>query len=498
MRDGFPTLATVLKANGYATAAVINAPALKPAFRVDRGFDFYDMTPPEGRVADGTTRDALDWIDANSDGPFLMFVHYFDPHLSYSPPDPYDKRFDPDYDGDLGASFDLDGFSRVRPTLFEQMKALGPADWNHIVSLYDGEIAFTDAAIGDLLAGLEQRHLKEKSLIVFLSDHGEEFYEHGGFEHGHTLYDELIRVPLIFSLPDVLARNIRISRQVRLIDVTPTILDLVGVTSPEGFEGISLGPLLEGSGNVPAGTGLLLPGLAYAEALMHGREKKSVTAYPWKLIHDTGTDEFRLFDLASDPDETVDLAGRNPDIEADLEQSLFQALFGIADTWYVELTGGNRTHTFDLDIGAERGPSIGRIYPYRFMDEAGNLIRVDGGIAEDPSGHLIRVDDLDLKGRLVLAFQVDPPRIPVRFDIRIDGASALKQTCLGESLLNPEGMPFTVKAGRSRVKSQRRPVAPIDPPHVVVWYSQSIFQGDTALKLDEKTKKELRALGYIQ
>jgi hypothetical protein len=118
MRESFPTLATILKAHGYSTGAVINAPALKPRNGVDRGFDHYDMTPPEGRVADGTTRDALDWIDGVDGRPFFMFAHYFDPHLPYSPPPPYDKWFESDYKGRIGDSFDLEGFSRVRPTMF--------------------------------------------------------------------------------------------------------------------------------------------------------------------------------------------------------------------------------------------------------------------------------------------------------------------------------------------------------------------------------------------
>jgi len=98
------------------------------------------------------------------------------------------------------------------------------ADWNHIRALYDGEIAFTDVAIGELLAGLEERGLRSNTLVVFLSDHGEEFFDHKGFEHGHTLFDEIIKVPLIFSLPGLIPENMRVGQQVRMLDVTPSAL----------------------------------------------------------------------------------------------------------------------------------------------------------------------------------------------------------------------------------------------------------------------------------
>jgi len=240
MRGGFPTLASLLMENGYATGAIINAPYLKGKFHMDRGFDFYYMTPPEGRDAGGTTEDALRWIDDNSTGPFFMFAHYFDPHIPYAPPAPYDSIFDAGYTGKVRKPYNPKWLPRARLHGLELVTNLKQADKDHIEALYDGEVAFTDASIGALIDGLEARGLTQNTLIVFLSDHGEEFFEHGGFEHGHSLFGELLRAPFILSMPGRVPEGRRVPEQVRLVDVLPTLLDLLGMESEDHFEGRSL------------------------------------------------------------------------------------------------------------------------------------------------------------------------------------------------------------------------------------------------------------------
>ncbi len=499
LRESFPTLADILKEHGYATGAVVNAPALKPAYGVDRGFDHYHMTPAEGRLADGTTSDALAWLDTIGDHPFFAFVHYFDPHLSYSPPPPYEKKFTGDYAGPIGDSFNLEGFSRVRDSMFVQMQDLSAADWGRIVALYDGEIAFTDKAIADLLRGLDERNLRDNTLIVFLSDHGEEFFEHGGFEHGHTMYEELLHVPLFFCLPGRLPEDVRLSRSVRLLDIAPTILDLLGIEPPPHYEGMSIGPLLQGKGQTLDRGGALLPhDVAYSEATMHGREKKSVTAYPWKLVHEMGTEEQMLFNLAEDPREMQNVIEAHQDRLDPLVRLLFQALFGISDTWYVEIAAGAGRPVFDVDVTVERNLMPGDITLHRVLDKSGDIVEAPCPLIIDRAGSHLRLKDLRFSGSLVLAFKVYPEHFPVQFDFRIDGRSALGSTYLGEALQTPDAMPFTLKGRRARARSAGRPAGGPELPHILVWYEESRYQGDTSIKLDEETKKQLRALGYIQ
>jgi arylsulfatase A-like enzyme len=499
MRESFPTLASILKDHGYATGAIVNAPALKPLNRVDRGFDYYSMTPPDGRIADGTTSDALDWIDGVNAQPFFMFAHYFDPHLPYSPPPPFTTQFDPEYEGRIGDSFNLEGFSRVRSTMFEQLKELTPADWNHIVSLYDGEIGFTDLAVRDFLAGLEERNLIDNTLIVFLSDHGEEFFEHQGFEHGHSLYKEIIRVPLIFSLPSVLPENARLARQVRLLDVAPTILDLVGLDAPLNFEGVSLKPLLEGTG-IPTESEpkLLAQDIAYSEALMHGSEQKCVAEYPWKLVLDVFSKQEVLFNLKDDPGETRNLIEIEPAVTTRLEQHLYETLFDISDTWYMELAAGDERHTFDIEIKAEKGLMLGTVTLYKLLDSNGKIVPTEKAFTVSPHRSVLKVQGLELSGRATLALKIEPDRIPVRFNLAIDGRSAIDRTFTGSSLANPDEMPFIRKPGRAKVKSDGRPSGDLSAPYCLLWHSEGHYRGDTSIKLDEQTRKELKALGYIQ
>jgi hypothetical protein len=379
------------------------------------------------------------------------------------------------------------------------MQDLEEDDWSQIVALYDGEITFTDSAIGELLEGLKDRGLIENTLIVFLSDHGEEFFEHGGFEHGHTLYDELIHVPLIFSLPGVLPENVSIERQVRLLDVTPTILDILDIPLEPHFEGVSLKPLLAGKGTLsPMGDDLLPPTAAYAEAMMHSAEQKCLSIYPWKLTHWMLTGEQTLVDLESDPEEMHDLAARRPEPLARLDNQLHGALFGMTDTWYIELGAGDKSHIFDIGIVAEKGLIPGSITVSKILDGTGRLAADQTPLKLLRSRSALEVEDLGFKGTVTLALRVEPERIPVKFDFRIDGNPAAGATFLGASLTSAEEMPFVQRARRVQTLSEGRPAGPLTPPYVLVWFEKAAYRGETALKLDEETRKELRSLGYIQ
>jgi arylsulfatase A-like enzyme len=502
IRESVPTLATMLKERGYATGAIINAPALKPEFGLSRGFDFYDMTPLDGRIGDGTTRDALEWIDENRDGPFFMFIHYFDPHLPYAPPPGYDDLFNKGYEGRIQNPFDLEGFSKARERLFEEMKDLTQDDWAEILDLYDGEIVFADEAFGGLIRGLKERGLTDDTVVILLSDHGEEFFEHGGFEHGHSLYDELIRVPLIVSLPGVAREGTRVKNQVRLLDVTPTVFDLLGLDAPAHFEGVSLVPYLAGETSVEARAGSLLPPhIAYAEAIRLGAEKKSVTARPRKVVYDLLSAEREFYDLDRDPGETDNMALREGGGSfALLENTLFRTVLGIDETWYIEMAADGISHEFDIEVVSRRGPSIGRIYMPRLIEPDGSLVE----FAEPDKTPATEQNTLSLRGfevekRMLLAFKATPAEIPLEFDLKIDGESALANTYLGASLETPQEMPFKQRPKREGIKARGRPTRrPPATPYIAVWVSENVFSGETALDLSEETRRELRSLGYIQ
>jgi arylsulfatase A-like enzyme len=499
LRESVPTLAGTLKAKGYSTGAIINAPVLREEFGLDRGFDHYDAAGRDERFADDTTWDALEWIDSRSGGPFLLFVHYFDPHLAYSPPSPFDTLFCPDYRGQIGKSFDRVEARKARASDFRDLDILSQADWNRIISLYDGEIAFTDKAIGDLIRGLGERGLRERTLVVFLSDHGEEFFEHAGFAHGHSLFMELLRVPLMFSLPGVLPAGGRCADPVRLIDVAPTVLDLLGFRADPSIEGVSLKSLLLGGDRARASeTSLLPPSAVYSESLLYGSEKKCLALYPWKLIYDVATGEKILFNLEQDPGERVDLVHSRPAELRSAEEMLFTTFLSTSDTWYVEMDGGGDQHTFDIRISAGQKLLGCNIYLQKFQDADGQFTSRYQTTLTSPPNPVLKAVDLQITDRLTLAFKVEPKGAPIEFDFAIDGEPALERTFMGRVLERPAHMPFIRRGGLAAAKLAGNPSSRPTPPYVLVRYHKYRYSEESAVKLTEQTKRELRAIGYIQ
>jgi hypothetical protein len=230
---------------------------------------------------------------------------------------------------------------------------------------------------------------------------------------------------------------------------------------------------------------------------LHGAEKKCVAAYPWKLIYDTVTEDEMLFNLEHDPGEKHNLLDQDTQARGLLEEAMFKTLFGMSNTWYIELVGGSQSHTFDLEIAAQQRPMAGSIQIPRWLDKEGHITSADELPLGDESSKVIKLEGLELQGTLTLGFQVSPKRVPMTFDLRIDGEPAITKTFLGETLANPEEMPFSARAGRREISSGFPPTRP-EPPYFLLWHQDSAFQGEKPVSLDEEIKKELRALGYIQ
>ena len=244
-----PTMAEVLKEAGYQTMGLYSGPYLHPIFGFGRGFDRYEgvagstllddaefdlndadaarrITSANARAHDTVTspeitEKAIAFLDDVGERPFFLFLHYFDVHYDYIPPERYWRKFDPDYDGDL----DVLNFRRNDAIHAE----MAPADLEHILARYDGEILFTDHYIGKLLDVLDERGLTERTLIAVTSDHGEEFFEHGRKGHGQTLFDEVLLVPLIARLPGATDAGRRIEEPIRHADIMPTMLGWAGL-----------------------------------------------------------------------------------------------------------------------------------------------------------------------------------------------------------------------------------------------------------------------------
>lgn len=272
LSSSVPTLAELLKKNGYATGAAVSAFVLRHETGVSHGFDFFeDSTKPVaaetvlGRIqrpGGETLKAALPWLDAQGARPFFFFFHLYDPHTPYEPPEPFFSRYP-----------------------------------NH----YDGEIAYSDSVIGDLIADLKRKDLYDKSLIILLSDHGEGLNEHGEEEHGMFLYRESLQVPLLVKLPKSRRGGTSVKTPVGLVDVFPTILDRTATPPPQTGHrpGQSLLSYLDGGAPQPVYSETLYPRLHFGWSDMHS------------LID--GKDHFirapqpELYNLAADPSELKNL-----------------------------------------------------------------------------------------------------------------------------------------------------------------------------------------------
>ena len=232
MSHGFnrrvPTLAALLHQAGFATDAVTSHLYVSAVYGLDDGFDHLDFH--QDRKATDVANRAMDALDRIGDRPFFLFLHFYDPHWHYEPPENTRKIFDTSYTGTITG--------RLQDFSHRDRKSVSPADLAHLVALYDGEIRYVDDELGRVFDHVRARGLDRGTLVLVTSDHGEEFLEHGSWEHQKTLYEEVVRIPLLFSGPGVVPR--REAAQTSLLDVAPTALTWAGVPVPAPMQGRSL------------------------------------------------------------------------------------------------------------------------------------------------------------------------------------------------------------------------------------------------------------------
>ncbi len=312
---GCVTLAERLEAAGFFTMGLVANGHVKPLMNFDQGFDRYAFArgrsdPPHADASLVLER-LRPMLEENADKPFYLYVHSVDPHGPYTPPSPYDSLFTPpDYGGSIDGSYEPDDF-RGRP-----LDQVSTDDLAQLVGLYDGEIAWSDLHLGMLVAELRRLDLLESTLILVTGDHGEEFLDHGGWDHAQTLYSEQLRVPLAGRLPEGTRQDHPagsvVHHPARLVDIYPSVLDFLGVASNADqladLDGQSF--FAKNGGGAP----LLFSEENKAEDLLF-----SVEQGRYKLIRRLKpTPGDKLFDLQADPGETSDIIAEHLELAARL------------------------------------------------------------------------------------------------------------------------------------------------------------------------------------
>lgn len=294
-------LPEILEREGFYSGAFIANGYVSDKFGFKQGWDTWRNYIREGRPtrAKFLAADAVEWLDKRPEKlPFFLYVHAIDPHVPYKPTREFMEIYDPEpYSGVVDFSKDN--------ALLEKIKIgsirLNERDKRRLVALYDSEISYHDLHFRTILQALEKRGLFEDTLIFIVADHGEEFWDHGSVGHGHSVYEELLRIPMVVHLPGVTTKPTYIKSASGLVDVVPTVLEALGIAAPEGLSGRSLMPELLGSH-------LSAPPVAVS-GFMDGW--RTVVIGHHKLIQRTER-RVMLHDLASDPHEQVDVVAERP------------------------------------------------------------------------------------------------------------------------------------------------------------------------------------------
>jgi len=334
------TLAEILKEHGYTTGAIVSNPLLTPEKGYIQGFDTYDLSeqtkfkgakslflfdvltdlfPPRISDSKSTTKEALKWLEKNAKRKFFLWLFYFDTHSPYTPPPQFAKL----YPHSADYEYLQDQFRVVEKKLKSAKKSermyLLDTDVlklkEDLISLYDAEITYTDQGIGTVLKKLEELGLTENTLIIIAADHGENLGEHEPFlrAHGPLLYDNVLKIPLIFKFPPLIPEGLVLKPQVREIDIMPTILDIAGISIPQKLDGISLLPLILGKEenlNLVSFSETrpndCLPLGGFSGIL---GKRRAIRTEEWKLIYTPKQGEhlYELYNLKRDPLELKNL-----------------------------------------------------------------------------------------------------------------------------------------------------------------------------------------------
>ena len=252
------------------------------------------------------------WLEMHRDRPTFLYIHTAEPHAPYTPPAGFAGRYDPGYDGPIDGTYhQRHGFAKSRKV----------RDVQHVVALYEEEVAYADSRLGQFVDTLAAAGLAERTDLFIIADHGEEFLEHGNWEHGRDLHNELMRIPLVATGPTVTARGRQLAA-VQLYDLMPTVLDMFDLPEPYPLAGSSLVPLMTGK-EAPAA---LQDRTLVASNHNSGRSELAefaVISGPWKLMltppknlgsPSTVTQPFSLFNMQDDYHEQKDVIHENREV----------------------------------------------------------------------------------------------------------------------------------------------------------------------------------------
>jgi arylsulfatase A-like enzyme len=471
---GQVTMAEMLQARGFATgAAIANSVIYSEGTNFEQGFDFYaglhgaGDRPSKIVEAAGVVDEALHWLKARSGFPTFFYVHTMDPHVPYTPPAPFDMKFEP---------HPVPG----RPTADPRFDAKEPADRDRLMAQYDGEIAYGDQEFGRFVRELKARGLYDRALIVFTADHGEEFEDHGQWLHGRSVFDELIRVPMIVKLPGGAHAGKRVKQQVQSMDILPTVLQALGLPVPPSpvITGHPLQAVIEGGAPEPPAVSEISHRGYVAHGMRTGRDKFIRRFSP--------QDDELYFDLVADPKETTNRIDQARDrvrmLKAGVEQAMvanpfrYNLRFEAPGAYEVKLKSGGWME------GVEAA-GLGQGERYETENAGRGLVLT----VRPRPGQLREV-----------AFGVRPLGAPVWLSGTRDGQPLRPgDVYMAREGIHPAAVPFALPEIETEKERTEDIFAP--PPSgragIHVWLT--LLAGHQPMAMSKAKCEELKALGYI-
>ena len=468
------TIAERLDERGFATgAAIANSVIYGAESQFDRGFDVFvglhgeDDRRSKLTGADVVVDSALGFLRSRQGMPTFLYVHTMDPHVPYAPPPPFDRMFEP---------FPTDDHPARDPrTDYKE-----PLDRERMIGQYDGDVAFGDREFGRFVRELKAAGLYEDALVVFLADHGEEFLDHGLWLHGRSLFDELIRVPLVVKLPGNRGAGKRIAEQVQGVDIVPTVLEAMGAPLPKDLVGLPLQLTLAGGEKARP---------ALAEISHRGFVAHGVRTEADKYVRRFSPDDDELyFDLDHDPTERTNLAPGHPErvrflkaqAEAGMSPNPFRYVLQVAGGGLYGLKLETRGWLEDVEatgFGPEERFSVG-----------GNGRWLEMSVRPRPGAPR------------EIGFTVRPVGVPIALSGRRDARPLVPgDVAIGGTAFRPDRFPFRLPDIESETDHDRGislfAAPPGDVAGVRVWLE--LPPGRSIDELDAETRERLKALGYV-
>ena len=302
------TLAEILKKHGYITAAFTGGGFTSYLYGYAQGFDLYE---DNDLGSTGNVKQVVfNWLEQNKKRPFFLFLHTYAIHDPFDPPEPFNGIYAPQYQGHL-KDMSLDA------SLFDRIDRENSEDIDYIISQYDSEIRYCDSLIGELLKEIEELGLDSSTIIVLTADHGEDLMEHNTISHA-DIYDTGIHVPLILRYPPLIPKNKRVDSLVRSVDILPTILDILGISTENSGEGLSLLPLIF---DLKKQTERLVFSMGFntKEGL---KKRVSLRNKDWKLIYTVEENSYELYNINDDPKELNNVVSTEKDQFKILKETL--------------------------------------------------------------------------------------------------------------------------------------------------------------------------------